>query len=75
MMHEENDNPIGDDSSSPPREDELDALLRQWHEVHAQRAREGRDQLLQALVGAEPASGDVGLPGAGIARGPFRIRR
>jgi len=57
MMHEENNNLIGDDSASPPPEDEFDALLRQWHEVHAERACDGRDRLLQALAGAPAHSG------------------
>lgn len=48
MMKQQNHNPPDDD---------LDALLRQWHEVHAERAREGRDDLLQALAGAPAHSG------------------
>lgn len=46
--------PPDDDHVGPPPRDELDALLRQWHAVHADRARAGRDRLLAALA-AEPA--------------------
>jgi hypothetical protein len=57
MMQEDNDNLLGDDRASPPAGDEFDALLRQWHEVHAERARDGRDRLLRTLAGAEVHAG------------------
>lgn len=40
----------GRDDAMPPPRDELDALLREWHTVHADRARAGRDRLLAALA-------------------------
>lgn len=44
--------PPGDEPSPPPR-DELDALLREWHQANADRAAAGRDRLLDALARRE----------------------
>ena len=33
-----------------PSQDELDALLRRWHDVNAQRAAAGREALMQRLA-------------------------
>jgi hypothetical protein len=37
------------DPAGPPPRDELDSLLRSWHEVNAERAAAGRDRLLARL--------------------------
>lgn len=46
--------PPGDEpDSAPPPHDELDALLREWHQSNADRAAAGRDRLLAALAERE----------------------
>lgn len=50
MNTHEPDPPRNDDhDAGPPPRDHVDALLREWHESNAQRARAGRDRLLAAL--------------------------
>ncbi|MBC7833767.1 MAG: VWA domain-containing protein, partial [Phycisphaerales bacterium] len=50
---------IGGDAS-PPR-DELDSLLREWHQANRERAAAGRDQLLAALARGGTDSGGASV--------------
>ena len=42
-------NNFSDPAAGPPPRDELDSLLRQWHDVNAERAAAGRDELVGRL--------------------------
>jgi hypothetical protein len=44
------DGDAGDGLAGPPPADELDALLRVWHQENAERAAAGRDRLMHALA-------------------------
>ncbi len=57
-MNEHDDRFDLEEAAEPPR-DELDGLLRAWHEENRQRAAAGRDRLLAALAGGE-ALADAG---------------
>ncbi len=43
-------NPSTPDDTGPPPRDDLDAMLRTWHDANAQRAAAGRDRLVRALA-------------------------
>ncbi len=43
-------NPKTPDDIGPPPRDELDAMLRTWHDANAQRAAAGRDRLVRTLA-------------------------
>lgn len=45
------------DDGLPPRGDELDVMLREWHEVNRAQAAAGRDRLLAALHAEDAAAG------------------
>jgi len=55
-MNDRNNIPPDDPDAGPPPADELDGLLRTWHEQNAEAARRGRDRLMQALVDADVES-------------------
>ena len=44
------ENPKTPDDVGPPPRDELDAMLRTWHDANAQRAAAGRDRLVRTLA-------------------------
>src|SRR5262245_1333737 len=57
-----------------PSQDELDALLRRWHDVNAARAAAGREALMQRLMNVQRAN-SLSLPegegwGEGVAAQP-----
>ena len=49
-MNEQNDIPTNPHDVGPPPGDELDALLRAWHQENADRAAAGRDKLVDPLL-------------------------
>ncbi|MHC4672155.1 MAG: VIT domain-containing protein [Planctomycetota bacterium] len=52
------DSHINDQGSvGPPPDDELDGLLRAWHEVNAKRAVDARDRLMRAIGGQKDEKG------------------
>ena len=46
----------------PPPHDELDALLKQWHDVNAERAAAGRDRLVRELRSVRRAQRAAATP-------------
>ena len=57
------DNPNTPDDLGPPPRDELDAMLRTWHDANAERAAAGRDRLVRTLVeqGQEKEQVHIGI--------------
>lgn len=55
--HEDPPVDISANNPGPPPEDDLDALLRSWHQIHTARALEAQDRILeQVLVGSRENS-------------------